>query len=266
MPIKIESNVRLGTVNGKELFGDLYLPETPPTAPGPAVVLVFGGGWSTGDRTQQKGYGITLAKAGFVCLAPDYRLSGEAKWPAPLNDIRRALQWLRANAATYQVDPNRIAISGNSSGGHLALMTLAPETALGSHADVYDPPLNKVSGHVAAVCTFYPPTDLKTLCGLADGKASIEGLMGPNPTEQQLDAASPLTHVRAGWPPALLMSGNADTRVPCDQTLRLYDRLVETGNVAELHVFAKQPHAFDMDREMFAVASANMIAFFKRYV
>lgn len=246
MAIGVETGVVLSQDSGKNILGDLYLPEGD-TRDRPAVILLFGGGWAMGDRAQQKGYGITLAKAGFVCLAADYRLSGTAKWPAQRDDVRTALTWLRTHTAAYRINPDRIAISGHSSGGHLALMAAAQEK-------------------VAAVCAFYPATDLVALCALPDGKASIEGLLGPAPTPAQLNDASPLPQVGAGFAPLLLLTGDADTRVPHDQTLRLYERTKALGNIAELHVFAGQPHAFDMDREMFGAASAVMISFLKRHV
>lgn len=246
MSIGIETGVSLGSAGARDLLGDVYRPEDAAAAPHPAVVLVFGGGWSTGDRGQQKGYGIALAKAGFVCLAPDYRLTGEAPWPAQIEDVCQAVRWLRDNAAMYRADPARLAVSGHSSGGHLALLAAAREP-------------------VAAVCAFYAPTDLDALCALTDGKASIEGLLGPAPSAERLAAASPLSGVRSGLPAALLITGDADRRVPHAQTLRLYEAWIASGNCAELHVFAGQPHAFDMDREMFAVTSAIVANFFRRH-
>jgi len=247
MEIQIVEGVAITSGAEPSLFGDLYLPQSPDASLRAAVVLVFGGSWSTGDRTQQKAYGIKLAKAGFVCLAADYRLSSEAIWPAQLEDVRTALDWLRAQAATYQIDPQRIGISGNSSGGHLALMAA-------------------LSGApVSAVCAFYPPTDLVDLYDKG-GSDSIDALLGNAASPETMAAISPLSHAHKPSPPVLLLSGDADQRVPVAHTLRIYDKLKAHGTKAELHIFSGQPHGFDANREYAILCSSLMIQFFNTHL
>ncbi|MBL8644626.1 MAG: alpha/beta hydrolase [Rhodospirillaceae bacterium] len=243
MDISITENVSIGAARGsaRPLTADLYVPQSDSVRA--AVVLVFGGGWSTGDKTQQKAYGIKLAKAGIVAMATDYRLSGEAHWPAQLDDVTTAIAWLQANAAEYRIDPKRIGISGNSSGGHLALMAA----------------LNGAT--IAAVCAFYPPTDLATLLKHGD-QGSIAGLLGGDTAPEKLSAASPLTRVHKNCPPVMLLAGDADTRVPVAQTLSLYEALRGVGVPTELHVFPGLGHAFDFDRGMAVLASTLMAQFF----
>ena len=91
-----------------------------------------------GERSQQKVYGLALAQAGFVCLATDYRLSSEASWPAQLDDVKNAIRWLRKHSEEFRIDPERIAVSGNSSGGHLALMAAATGDAVPASQDEVD--------------------------------------------------------------------------------------------------------------------------------
>ncbi|MBL8631285.1 MAG: alpha/beta hydrolase [Rhodospirillaceae bacterium] len=240
MDIQIVDNVPFG--HG-DLKADLYLPQDDGQSPRVAVVLVFGGGWSTGDKTQQKAYGIKLSKAGIVCVATDYRWSSQAIWPAQLDDVSAAVQWLRASAATYNVDPNRIGISGNSSGGHLALMT------------------GLTREKVAAICAFYPPTDLEDLYHKG-GNDTLDPLMGGDATPEKLRAASPLSHIQGCSAPVLLLSGDADARVPVAQTYALHQKLTAHGTKVELHIFTGLGHAFDFDRGMTLLSADLLIRFF----
>ena len=240
-------NVRLGDADGRGLEGDLYLP---PASPGarPAVLLIFGGSWRENDPSQQKGYGLALAKAGFVCLATDYRYSSEAIWPAQLEDVTTALQWLRDHATELDVDPNRIGVSGHSSGGHLALMVGATAPA-----------------QVCAVAAFYPPTRLFGLDDENDDH-TVAALMGPTASEADYQQASPITYASQEFPPAMLISGDADRRVPIEHTHDLHAALKAAGNVVELHVFADEEHAFDVGPELGRVTAGLLVSFFQRFL
>ena len=105
----------IGLAGTRDLEGDLFFP------PGdeknrPAILVVHGGGWREGDRKQLRGYGILLAREGFVCLCSSYRLSTEDIWPAQIQDINCAIRYLRSNSEDLGIDPDRIGISGNSAG------------------------------------------------------------------------------------------------------------------------------------------------------
>lgn len=234
-PIQIEQELRC----------DLY---TPPAEVhnGAAVVLVFGGAWRTGEPAQQKVYALALAKAGFTCLAADYRPSTEARWPAQLDDVLASLSWLREHAGDLNLDPERIAISGNSSGGHLALMVACTTP-------------------VKAVCAFYPPTELGGLDAVS-GDDSVACLLGTDADQHALDSASPLHLVTKGFPPTLLISGQDDVRVPVHHTTRLSDALQELGCQVELHLFAGQGHAFDMAKDYARLCAALLVNFFTQHV
>ena len=154
--VSVEENVVFGSGGGRSLHCDVYLP--PEDGVGrTAVLLLHGGGWQQGDRSQLKGYGIALARFGYVCVCSEYRLSQERSWPAQLNDVKAAMRWLRANAARLGVDENRICVSGNSAGAHLALMLAAAKDGQlegdGGNA--------AVSSRCAAVVAIYPPTLLR---------------------------------------------------------------------------------------------------------
>lgn len=121
----------------------------------PTIVTVHGGGWRVGDKNGQRGLIIRMAQNGFVGVAIRYRLTDEAPFPACLEDVKCAVRWLRANAETYHVDPNRIGAMGHSAGAHLAAMLgLVPKEA-GFDAGAYQ----EQSSMVNAVCAISTPTD-----------------------------------------------------------------------------------------------------------
>lgn len=119
--ILIDNNVVYVTYGKRKLRLDIFYPSDN-TQNYPAVILVHGGGWRSGDRSQQIPMAQEMASAGFVAATVEYRLSPEAKYPAAIFDLKSAVRWLRANNETYNVDTNKIAVLGCSSGGQLVSM------------------------------------------------------------------------------------------------------------------------------------------------
>jgi acetyl esterase/lipase len=228
---------------------DLYLPAG--EGPHPVVVFLHGGGWRLGSRhaagPAYRGQSPTpferVAQAGIAVASVDYRLSGEATFPAQLHDAKAAVRWLRSRAGELDVDPGRIAAWGESAGGHLAAL-LGLES--GSDGDVG---ITGTSSTVSAVVAWYPPSDLAALpadLGVDphDPTTREAQLLGaPAVDVPQLAAqASPAHHVSPGAPPFLLLHGAADQLIPCVQSERLYTALVEAGVEAELDIYEDADH------------------------
>jgi acetyl esterase/lipase len=229
---------------------DLYLPAE--TEPAPVAVFLHGGGWRAGTRhTAGPAYAGTapferLAQAGVAVASVDYRLSGEAPWPAQLHDAKAAVRWLRARAGELGVDPDRIAAWGESAGGHLAeLLGLTwQDPALEGDVGVTGP-----SSAVSAVVAWYAPSDLRALAtdhgadplDPATREAQLLGAPAPEVPDKAAEA-SPISHVSPDAPPFLLLHGAADRDVPCVQSERLYGALVEAGIEAELDVYEEAAH------------------------
>jgi len=205
-----------------ELKADLYLPKGP--GPFPAVVYIHGGGWSGGDRKQLRRQAAHFASLGIMGMAIDYRLSGEAPYPAAYEDSKAAIEWLRANAAKYHVDPDRIAAAGSSAGGHLASL-------LG------------VRGVVAAVVAFNPVLDLT---GMPPESASVTRFLGGRCAEKPdlCQEASPINHVSSAAPPFLILHGTADQVVPYEQAAKMAERLRRVGGTVQLFTATGAPHTF----------------------
>jgi acetyl esterase/lipase len=217
---------------------DLYLPEA--EGPLPVIVHIHGGGWRRGSRREPlpvlgPDFYERLAAQGFAIAAVDYRLSGEARFPAPLEDVRTAIGWVRDQAASYGLDPDRVFGWGDSAGGHLAL--LAALTGA------------KVQGVVA----WFPVTDL---AGLPADVAAAGGVPDPGPDSREAGLlgappssvpelarqASPVTHASAAAPPILLMHGAADDLVPPAQSARLAEALRAARAEVELELVPGATH------------------------
>lgn len=266
----IEEGVVFGRGGGRELRCDVFKPPAE-MANGAGLLLVHGGGWLRGDRTQLRGYGILLGRLGYTCVACEYRLSGEARWPAQLHDVKTALRWMRTSSGALEIEPHRIAVSGNSAGGHLALM-------LGCTPN--RPELEGDGGHggagteVAAVIAFYAPTNLGPEADEAADPDSttpalseaVAALLGDDASVRRVRQASPIVHVAADWPPTMLLTGNADEIVPSEESVRLYRALRRAGARAELHVYEGLPHAFDAAPAVGRQCASLMALFLGRHL
>ncbi len=238
--VAIEDNVVFARGGARDLTCEVFTPPDERTDRA-SILIVHGGGWMQGDRTQLRGYGIQLARLGFLTVCSEYRLSTEAKWPAQIHDVNAAIRWMRANADTLGIDPDRIAVSGNSAGGHLALMA-----AGASHVAEFqgDGGYDGVSSAVAGCVAIYPPT------WLARGpdpqlNGALDLLFGKDADAAVEEAASPLHYARRDFPPTMLIHGNADQLVPVEASFEMYRALRAAGAECELHIYDGVPHAFD---------------------
>ncbi|GAB7106544.1 hypothetical protein JCM4814A_48580 [Streptomyces phaeofaciens JCM 4814] len=231
---------------------DLWLPENADADALPLLLFVHGGAWRRGRREdmghRMRGWHpgplARIAAAGFAVASADYRLSGEAVFPAPLDDLRAALAWIARRAGELGVDTTRTVVWGESAGGHLAALLAQTEEA------------PRVRGAVV----WYAPSDL-TLDG--DDPHTPQALLlgGAPATRPELAArASPLHGVRPGAPPFFLAHGANDTMVDCDHTRRLAARLTEAGVPVETRIVPGADHVWVglPDDELESVFSASL--------
>lgn len=216
---------------------DVFQPKAPSAKKRPGVLVLHGGGWVEGSRNSVVAMlCLPYLRQGFVVVNADYRLAKTAPAPAAVQDALKAAKWFRDNARKYNVDPDKIVVTGDSAGGHLALMVgLAPKSA------GFGP-----SSKVAAVVNFYGITDLQ------------DQIEGPNmrpyaatwlpEQENRRDLArklSPVTYVRKDTPPVLTIHGDADETVPYDQGIQLTKALRDDKGDAELISVPQGGHGFD---------------------
>jgi acetyl esterase/lipase len=214
---------RIGT---RELHMDIVLPKDAPAKAHPCVVWIHGGGWSKG--TYRGNRAAWLAGKGYVAASVEYRLSGEAIFPAQITDCKAAIRFLRAHAKDYGIDPKRIGVWGGSAGGHLVAL-------LGTTGGVKELEGNegnpKQSSSVQAVCDFFGPTDLTPQPDWLITPPQVSALLGGSPKDKPELArlASPVKFVDRKDPPFLIMHGEQDRLVPITQSEKLYDALKKAG-------------------------------------
>jgi len=253
--VAIEENVVFARDGARELSCDVFRPPSE-VANGAAILLLHGGAWQRGDRHQLRAYGIHLAREGFVSVSSSYRLTPEAPWPAQMDDVHAALRYLRDNARALAIDPARIAAVGASAGGHLALLAAAGAFAPAPAAPV---PLR-------AVVAIFPPTLLSPRDAMEEGAVPALALLGDRDTPEASAEASPLRYVGPGFPPTLLLHGNADELVPARASMRMYEALLAARVPAELHMVADQPHAYVLQRDFHRLSVQIIALFLRRYL
>jgi acetyl esterase/lipase len=236
MPLTFIPDVRYGAADGKPLLLDVIAPQGQPGPPRPAVIWLHGFGWFAGTRRDHLEISMCtfLAAHGFFTASIEYRLSGEATFPAQLHDVKAAIRWLRANAATYHIDPQHIGIWGGSAGGHLAALAGltgdVPALEGGSGSPGY-------SSRVQAVAVASAPADFLRPGGAMsnDADGPVAWLFGGTVEEkgELMRLASPITHVSRDAAPFLIAHGTLDETVPFEQGEWLYQALVRAGCVAE---------------------------------
>ncbi|UFS97388.1 alpha/beta hydrolase [Nocardia huaxiensis] len=237
-------SVAYNTVDGQELLLDVKLPPGTPDGPRPAVVWVHGGGWAEGDRGEGPKWHEWLNDRGYAVFAVDYRLSPPPRWNQAPNDVKCAVGWVKQYAADYLVDPARLMVVGGSAGGNLALMAAYSDERVQPSCAVTDTA-------VQAVAAFYPATDIATAYADPDMVSKVRTLAKdytggtPGQVPDHYAAASPVTYVRPGLPPTLLIHGTRDHVVPYTQSVELADKLAQAGVQYQLQPIPYGEHGFD---------------------
>ncbi|WP_347038359.1 alpha/beta hydrolase [Glutamicibacter halophytocola] len=243
-PVRGESALEYPGGDGAVRLMDLYLPETG-GLPVPVVLWPHGGGWFTGDRTLAPDLAGIAARTGIAFASIEYRLSGEAVFPAPLEDVIAAIRHLRAHGEQWGIDGRRIGLWGASSGAHLAALAglAASSTVAGAPADA----------QVSCVAACYPPVDLELIIATQPAgrrwQQTPEGrLLGEDPGtdagRKAAQAANPLTHVSQQAPPFLLCHGTADALVPPIHSQMLFEALASHSIDARLYLLDGYRHGF----------------------
>ncbi|HEX3871560.1 MAG TPA: alpha/beta hydrolase [Pirellulales bacterium] len=230
--VVFEQDIVYGRAGERELHLDMVRPKEAASKPLPVVAFIHGGGWRNGSK--QSGIAnITplVATGNYLGVSIEYRLTGEAIWPAQINDCKAAIRWLRANATQYKIDPDHIGVWGNSAGGHLvSLLGTSGEVAAleGDNGSI------GYSSRVNCVVDYCGPSDFLALMKSPRAEAADSSvallLGGPLDEKQELaKQASPVTYVSADDPPFLIVHGTKDPLVPMAQAETLAEALKQAG-------------------------------------
>jgi len=227
---QVNPNIPYLTASGVELKLDVYRPRNA-SGPLPTAVLLHGGGYRI--QSTKEAFALNAVpwlQMGWNAINVEYRSSGVALAPAAVEDVRCALRWVAQNAKQYNVDPNRIVVTGASAGGHLASISgMIPESA---GLDRRCPGREPIK--VAAIISWYGVFDYTTLVEDPARDYAVSWI-GPQPNRMDIaKLVSPATYVRAGLPPTLHIHGDADPTVPYEQGVREIEALKKAGVAADL--------------------------------
>ncbi|MBN9522960.1 alpha/beta hydrolase [bacterium] len=241
---QVTRGVAYATADGETLKLDVAAPAR--GGPYPGVLLLHGGAWVMGGRGDLAGFLPAIAEKGYVVASASYRLAPKHPFPAQLDDARAAVRFLRANAKTYNIDPDKVAVGGFSAGGHLALLL------------ALNPPPTDAGPSSAVTCavSYFGPTDLSLYAkspGVED--AYMVPFLGKacKTDPDVYKKASPISFASKAAPPVLMIHGTADFVVPVIHSERLLAKLRTAGATAELLTVPGAGHGWggkDAERAM----------------
>lgn len=237
---KSEDGLVYGEAGGEKLTMDYYPPAGP--APHPIAIIIHGGGFVAGNsKNGSEAYCADfLAPAGYAVFSINYRLAPKYPYPAMVEDVQRAVRYLRYNAKTWQADPNRIALVGGSAGGYLSNMAgVLNAGGIKGAKDAVD----RTSARVQAVVTLFGPSDFRNQPVNDHVRALLGPLIQAKGEAAAQAEASPAMHITGDEPPFLLIHGDKDQSVPLYQSTHLQAVLKSQGVPCDLIVIANGPHA-----------------------
>jgi acetyl esterase/lipase len=247
---------------GTARLADVLVPSSG-DAPLPIVIWLHGGGWRFGDRRLAPDLALFARRSGLAVVSIDYRLSDEVKFPAPLEDVKTAVRWVRSVASRFGFDERNIGLWGSSAGAHLAACA-----ALSSENEFLSEEHAGYSSAVQAVVDGYGPTNLGRIDQLRsavrpvgnDAESVLVGGVLPagdpesfesrflgapvSDAARLVELADPVHYVRSGSPPFLILHGQADTLIPAEQSRYLFEALREAESDATLVLFQNLRHGF----------------------
>jgi acetyl esterase/lipase len=265
--VTLLGDVTYASVADRKLPLDLYYrPQA--EKPVPVVIWIHGGGWRKGSKSGA-GPAIECLQHGYAVASVEYRLSGEAIFPAAIEDCKAAVSFLRLHAKKYNLDPDRFGVWGSSAGGHLVAL-------LGTTSDVDDFDTHPVTGQadarVQAVCNWFGPTDFLRMNDFPstidhDRADSPESKFIGGPIQQnqaKVRQANPITYVSPSDPPMLLVHGDQDALVAFNQSELLHQALTAAGVDSTLEKVSGGDHGFRRGTPSRAELVRRSIEFFDR--
>jgi acetyl esterase/lipase len=262
--VEIITDLVYAEINGRQLLADLYLPKVK-KEPLPVIIWLHGGGWRFGDRRLGPDFTRYFASKGFAMVSIDYRLSDEDTFPAQIHDVKTAVRWVKTIATEYGLDAKKIGLWGSSAGGHLATLaaTTEPNQFIGEN-----PLYSEMTSEVQAVVIGYGPVDFLKI----DEQRELDGIIEEDPESVQIPTdkktsdpdsfeslflgapiltcpervkeANPLTYIKSGLPPFLIIHGLSDIAVPAHQSRLLYQEIADKENNVSLYLIKGLGHGF----------------------
>ena len=245
--VKENRNITYCKLGERKLLLDAFYPSSKSKTKRAAIIIIHGGGWRSGNRTQHYPLAQRLADLGYVCFTPEYRLSTEALYPAAVYDLKSAVRWVRNNAKKYNVDPNKIAVLGFSAGGELAAflgVTAGNQKFEGSECNLKTSSLVNAIVDLDGTLSFVHPESGEGDDTKRTSAATYWFGYSKKDNPKLWEEASPLTYVSQHTPPTLFINSSVD-RMHAGRTdfLKVLD---ENHIYSEVKTFSDAPHSFPL--------------------
>jgi acetyl esterase/lipase len=241
-------------IDGSKLTFDVYTPVNSAPAKAPAIIIVHGGAWRWGDKYELQSSNEMFAGRGFVVFSIDYRLSPDARFPAPIEDTKCAIGFIKTHAKDYNIDASRLILMGRSSGGQIALVA-----AYSQNSEVFVPSCKVTDTTVSAVVAYYPPVSLdvgykppeaetlysRLFPSLSNG--AVESYLGGSPSSipATYRLAAPVNWVDNSTPPTLIIHGKRDHFIPYQNSQLLANALAEKNRPYAIVQIPWADHGFN---------------------
>ena len=243
---RVIPNITYLTANNHDLKLDIYLPRTLST-PNPTVILIHGGGWIRGSKEASVLLVLPYLQMGWTVVNVEYRLAPVSLAPAAVEDCRCALRWIVNHAKEYNIDTNRLVVTGGSAGGHLALATGMFPVSAGLDRQCH----GEGEPKVAAIINWFGITDVNDLLDGPNIRSYAVQWLGSSTNRAEIARrVSPLAYVRPGLPPVLTIHGDADPTVPYSHAVRLHEALNKANVPNRLLTIKNGKHGRFSDDEM----------------
>jgi acetyl esterase/lipase len=260
--VTTENDLVYTKAGGTELKLDLARPAEG-DGPFPAVLVIHGGAWRAGNKSDLRPLLGEFARRGYVAVSPQYRFCPQETFPAQVHDVKAAVRWVKGHAKDYKVDPGHVGAVGFSAGAHLAMMLGVTGPSDGLEGDA---PADAPDTSIRAVVNYFGPTDLAAADIPDVTRPLLRDFVGGTPSEKPKETAqaSPLTFVSAGDAPILTFQGTKDPLIPHTQATRLAEAMTAAGVPGRVELLAGASHGWggaDLDR-----TKSETFAFFDRYL
>jgi pectinesterase len=253
--VSAKKDIVYASVAQRNLHIDIYYPFTKQKKKSAGVLLIHGGGWKSGDKSQNEALAIVLASKGYVAVTAEYRLSAEAQYPAGVHDLKDAVKWMRSNAREYNLNKRQVAVLGTSAGGQLAALLGTTNRSKYFERNGKSTKASKVQAiiDIDGVLAFKHPES-------SEGKVAAEWLGGtPDEKPRVWQEASALTHAGKNTPPILFIN-SSNPRFHAGQN-DFIKKLQPYNIYSEVHTIPDTPHTFWLIHPWFQQTADIIITF-----
>ncbi|GAC1463090.1 MAG: hypothetical protein NVSMB9_00130 [Isosphaeraceae bacterium] len=260
--VETQNDIVYTKAGGQDLKLDLARPAEG-DGPFPVVLVIHGGGWTAGNKSDVRPALTEFARHGYVAVSPQYRFCPKNIFPAQVHDVKAAVRWVKSHAKTYKIDPQKVGAIGFSAGAHLSMMLGLTDSSDGLEGDA---PADAPDTRIQAVVNYFGPTDLAASDVPDVTLPILKDFLGGPVKDKLAEAkrASPITYVSKGDAAVLSFQGTKDPLVPHTQATKLANALTAAEVPGRVELLLGEGHGWG--GETLEHTKVETFAFFDKYL